>query len=132
MMEFLQIPQWVLFAAEAGGGAGAPDGGGGGGGIFGSYTMFLPLVIIFVLFYFMMIRPERRRRAEMSRMMDNLKKNDRVVTAGGILGTVVNVQKGSDEITIKIDESTNTKLRMLRSSIARVISDDEADAKKDA
>jgi len=128
-MEFPQIPQWVLFAAEAGGGGGAPD---GGGGLFGGYGMFLPLVIIFVLFYFMMIRPERRRRAEMSRMMDNLKKNDRVVTAGGILGTVVNVQKGSDEITIKIDESTNTKLRMLRSSIARVVTDDEADAKKDA
>jgi preprotein translocase subunit YajC len=130
MIEFLQLPQWVLFAAEGGGGGAAP--GGGGGSFFGGYGMFVPLIIIFVLFYFMMIRPERRRRAEMAQMMDNLKKNDRVVTAGGILGTVVNVQKGSDEITIKIDESTNTKLRLLRSSIARVISDDEADAKKEA
>lgn len=128
MMTLLDIPQWVLFAAE-GGGNGAPA---GGGGFLGGYGMLAPLVIIFVLFYFMMIRPERRRRAEMAQMMDNLKKNDRVVTAGGILGTVVNVQKGSEEVTIKIDESTNTKLRILRSSIARVISDNEADAKKDA
>jgi preprotein translocase subunit YajC len=126
MMSFLQIPQWIVFAQNGGGG------GDGGGGLFGGYGMFAPLIIIFVLFYFMMIRPERRRRAEMSQMLGNLKKNDRVVTAGGIVGTVVNVQKGSDEITIKVDESTNTKLRMLRSSIARVLGDDEADAKKDA
>jgi preprotein translocase subunit YajC len=128
MTTILDIPQWILFAAEGGGG-GAPA---GGGGLFGGYGMFVPLIIIFVLFYFMMIRPERRRRAEMSRMLDNLKKNDRVVTAGGILGTVVNVQKGSEEVTIKIDEGTNTKLRMLRSSIARVVSDEDGDAKKDA
>jgi preprotein translocase subunit YajC len=128
MMTFLHIPQWVLFAAEGGGNGGAA----GGGGLFGGYGMFAPLIIIFVLFYFMMIRPERRRRAEMAQMLDNLKKNDRVVTAGGIVGTVVNVQKGSEEITIKVDESTNTKLRMLRSSIARIVSDDESDAKKDA
>jgi preprotein translocase subunit YajC len=125
-MLFVQIPQWILLAAEGGGGAD------GGGGLFGGYGMFAPLIIIFVLFYFMMIRPERRRRAQMTQMLDNLKKNDRVVTAGGIVGTVVNVQKGSDEITIKVDESTNTKLRMLRSSIIRVVGDDEADAKKDA
>jgi len=48
-----------------------------------------------------------------------LKKNDRIVTIGGILGTVMNVQK--DEVTIRVDESTNTKLRMQRNAIARVI-----------
>ena len=73
----------------------------------------------------------RNSRAEMTQMLDSLKKNDRVVTAGGIVGTVVNVQKGSEEVTVKVDESTNTKLRMLRSSIARVVSDDESDAKRD-
>jgi preprotein translocase subunit YajC len=82
-----------------------------------------PLVIIGVLFYFMLIRPERVRRMQLQRMLDNLKKNDRVVTVGGIFGTVVNVQQGSDEITIKVDESTNTKLRVLRSAITRVLSE---------
>ena len=48
-------------------------------------------------------------------MLQNLKKNDRVVTIGGIYGTVVNAQKDLDEVTIKVDESTNTKLRMQRS-----------------
>jgi len=81
----------------------------------------LPLVIIAVLFYFMLIRPERRKRQEMDRLVANLKKNDRVVTSGGILGTVVNVSPESEELTLKVDESTNTKLRVLRHAIVRVL-----------
>jgi preprotein translocase subunit YajC len=86
-----------------------------------------PLIIIFVLFYFMLIRPERRRRAEMNRMLESLKSKDRVVTAGGIKGVIVNVQQGSDEVTLRVDENTNTKLRVMRSSIARVIRDDDVE-----
>ncbi len=80
-----------------------------------------PFLMIAVLFYLLMIRPERRKRAELTEMLQNLKKNDRVVTIGGIYGTVVNTQKDSDEVTVKVDESTNTKLRMQRSAIARVL-----------
>jgi preprotein translocase subunit YajC len=83
-----------------------------------------PFILIAVLFYLLMIRPERRKRAELTAMLSNLKKNDRVVTIGGIYGTVVNVQKDLDEVTIKVDESTNTKLRMQRAAIARVIASD--------
>ena len=90
----------------------------------------MPLVVIGVLFYFMLIRPERRKRAEMTRMLDNIKKNDRIVTAGGIYGTVVNVQKGSEDITIKVDESNNTKLRVLRSSVSRIITADDESREK--
>ena len=66
--------------------------------------------MIGVLFYVLMIRPERRKRAELSQMLANLKKNDRVVTIGGIFGTVVNVQQGLEEVTIKVDEGSNTKI----------------------
>ncbi len=90
-----------------------------------------PIIIIFVLFYFMLMRPEKRRRATMNQMLTQLKKSDQVVTAGGIKGTIVNVQPGSDEVTLKVDEGNNTKLRVLRSSIARVVRDDETDAKSD-
>ena len=83
-----------------------------------------PFILIAVLFYLLMIRPERRKRAELTAMLNNLKKNDRVVTIGGIYGTVVNVQKDLDEVTIKVDENTNTKLRMQRAAIARVIASD--------
>ena len=86
--------------------------------------------MIAVLFYFLMIRPERRKRAELTAMLQNLKKNDRVVTIGGIYGTIVNAQQDLDEVTIKVDENTNTKLRMQRAAIARVLSSDSASATK--
>jgi preprotein translocase subunit YajC len=130
MSAFVHVPCWVLFAAEnAAENAAAAD---ETGGIWSMLAgpMF-PLIAIFVLFYFMLIRPERRRKATLSQMLDNLKKNDRVVTVGGIVGTVVNVQKGSEEVTIKVDESTNTKLRVIRSSIGRVLGDETGDLKKD-
>ena len=86
--------------------------------------MFEPLglfLMIGVLFYFLMIRPDRRKKAEMLEMLQQLKKNDRVVTIGGIYGTVVATSKDAEEVTIKIDENTNTKLRLQRSAIARVL-----------
>ncbi len=50
-----------------------------------------------------------------------MKKNDRVVTIGGMYGVVMNVQKDADEVTLKIDETNNTKIRVTISSIARVL-----------
>ncbi|MCA9214807.1 MAG: preprotein translocase subunit YajC [Planctomycetales bacterium] len=82
---------------------------------------FLPIVVIGVLAYLMLIKPERAKRAEVQKMLDGLSKNTRVVTIGGIYGTVVNVQKDSDEVTIRVDESTNTKIRVARSAISKVI-----------
>ena len=93
-------------------------------------SSWMPLAVIGVLFYFMLIRPERQRRAETARMLSNIKKNDRVVTGGGIYGTVVNVQKGSEDLTIKVDESNNTKLRVLRSSVSRVVTVDGESGEK--
>ena len=91
---------------------------------------FLPaLVAIGFLFYFMILRPERRRQSSHKALLENLKKNDRVVTIGGIYGTVTNVQRDSDEVTIKVDETTNTKLRVTFGSIARVLGDETADQK---
>ncbi|MCA9202739.1 MAG: preprotein translocase subunit YajC [Pirellulaceae bacterium] len=92
-------------------------------GMFGLASPLIPFILIGVLFYFMIFRTERRRRAEVASMLDQLKKNDRVVTIGGIFGTVVNVS-GSDEVTIRVDENSNTRLRVQRSAIARVITDD--------
>ena len=88
---------------------------------------FIPFLFIGLLFYFMILRPERRRRSEQSGMLENLKKNDRIVTAGGIYGTVVNVQKGDSDIVIKVDENSNTRLRVVRSSISRVINETDSD-----
>ena len=95
----------------------------GGGGTAALLANMFPFIMIAVLFYILMIRPERRKKAELLDMLQNLKKNDRVVTIGGIIGSVVTTSKDSDEVTIKVDENSNTKLRMQRSAIARVLSD---------
>ena len=88
---------------------------------------FIPFLFIGLLFYFMILRPERRRRSEQSGMLENLKKNDRIVTTGGIYGTVVNVQKGDSDVVIKVDENSNTRLRVVRSSISRIINDTDSE-----
>ena len=92
--------------------------------------MMLPMVLIFVLFYFMMMRPQAKERARLREQLNNIKKNDRVVTAGGILGTVVNVQKESPYVTIKVDEQTNTKLKVKRTSITTVETEDGSEKKE--
>jgi preprotein translocase subunit YajC len=93
---------------------------------------FLPWILIGVLFYLMIIRPQNRKQAELKTMLGSLKKNDRVVTVGGIFGTIVNAPKDSEEITIKVDENNNTRLRVQRSSISRVITAESSAEGKDS
>lgn len=80
----------------------------------------------------MLIRPERQKKRNAEDMISKIKKNDRVVTIGGILAIVSNAPKDSEEVTLKIDESNNTKIRVLRSSIARVIGDDAKSEKSES
>ena len=89
------------------------------------------LMAIAVLFFFMMYLPEKKKQRAHRGQLEQLKKNDRVVTIGGIYGTVTNVQRDSDEVTLKVDEATNTKLRVTFGAISRVISDEPAGDKPD-
>jgi preprotein translocase subunit YajC len=89
----------------------------------------VPFLIIGLMFYLLLIRPEQRKRAKTSDMLGNLKKNDHVLTIGGIHGVVVNVPAESDEITIRVDENNNTRLHVLRSAISKVVTD-ENDSKE--
>jgi preprotein translocase subunit YajC len=98
----------------------------------GQFGAIVPFLVIGMLFYLLLIRPERRKKQEMDRMLDNLNKNDQIVTVGGIWGVVVNTAKGSEYITIRVDEESNAKLRVLRSAVSRVISGDKPDKPKDA
>jgi len=79
-----------------------------------------PILAIAFLFYFLLVRPQRREQSSRQSMLDTLKKNDRVITIGGIRGVVMNVRREADEVTIKVDEATNTKLRVTFGAIARV------------
>ena len=93
---------------------------------------WFPFIVIGVLFYFLLIRPERRKRSEVNQMLDNLEKNDHVITIGGIYGVVINAQKGSEDVTVRVDDGNNTKLRVLRTAISRVVSTAEGDEKKES
>ena len=73
-----------------------------------------------LLFYFLLIRPQRLEQRRRQEMLSAVKKNDRVITSGGIFGVVTNVDAEANEVTIKVDEATNTKLRLSLGSITRV------------
>ncbi|MCI0381092.1 MAG: preprotein translocase subunit YajC [Gemmataceae bacterium] len=83
-------------------------------------VQFMPIILIVVVFYFLIILPGRKERQQRAAMITALKKNDKVITNAGIVGQVVSLIEGSEEVTIK---SEDTKLRILRSSIARVIAE---------
>jgi preprotein translocase subunit YajC len=92
------------------------------------WVSLFPFVLIFIVFYFLLIRPQKREQARRQAMLGGVKKNDRVVTIGGVYGVVTNVQREADEVTIKVDETNNTKLRVTLSSISRVLGDEPSDA----
>ena len=77
---------------------------------------FLPLILIFVIFYFFLIRPQQKRQQELQKMVEGLKKGDRVVTSGGIIGVVTSLQ--NDYAVIKTGDNENTKMEILKSAIS--------------
>ena len=104
----------VLLAEEAG--KAAEDG--GGSPLTG---MLLTIGGIAFLFWFLLMRPQKAEQARRLAMLRAVKPNDRVLTVGGIYGVVTNVHREADTVTIKVDEGTNTKLRVSLAAIARVL-----------
>ncbi len=103
----------------------APD------GPFGQFHFLVPMIAIGFLFYFMMLKPEQKKRKAHDDLVKNLKKNARVVTVGGIYGTVVNAQKGESDVMLRVDDSSNTRLRVLRTAISQVITSDDSSESTD-
>lgn len=88
------------------------------------------ILIMFGLFYLMILRPQQNKEKQYRTMLDGLKEKDRVVTVGGIHGVVTNVQRDRDEVTLRIDESTGTKIHVGLSAIARIVTDEHGKEKK--
>jgi preprotein translocase subunit YajC len=76
----------------------------------------LPLLLIFVVFYLFIIRPQKRREEERRKMIEAVKKGDRIITAGGMHGTVTQV----DETSVLVQVDTNVKLRIEKSAIGSI------------
>ena len=103
-----------------------------GMGIFDSQStlvQFLPLVLIFVVFYFLLIRPQQRKAKDHKTMLDALRRGDRVVTGGGIIGTVARVEN-PEEVTVDIAEGV--RVRVLRSTISSVLAKPDPAAAREA
>ncbi|MFO8099747.1 MAG: preprotein translocase subunit YajC [Salinibacter sp.] len=90
----------------------------GGGGLFG---LFLPLLLIFAVFYFFIYRPQQKRQQEHEEMIENLEQGDKIVTVGGIHGTI---QKIEDDSLLAQVDSKGTRLRFDKDSISRTVGDD--------
>ena len=119
-MAFDATMRFVLLAQQA-----APGGG------FEMFQLLVPFGIIMVLYFVIIGGPERKAQRQRQEMIQSLKKNDKVLTSSGIFGVVTNIVAESDEVTLRVDETNNTKLRVLRSSIVRVLSD-EGGSKKES
>jgi len=75
---------------------------------------FLPIILIFVIFYFLLIRPQKKQQEAHRNMVLGLKKNDEVITSGGMYGTIVNVKDNS--VVLRVDD--NVKVEVQRNSIS--------------
>jgi len=88
----------------------------------GSYGNLLFLGVMFLLMYMLFFRGPRKKQQQQKQMIQSLTKNDKVQTIGGIIGTVVDIK--DNEVTLKVDESNNTKIKILRSAIGKNLSKD--------
>ena len=95
---------------------GAPGGASGGAPPAGGLALLLPWVMIFGIFYLLVFRPQRQKQKELERRVRDLKKEDSVVTSGGIIGDVV----GLKEKSVMLRVAGNTKIEVLRSAISNV------------
>ncbi len=87
-----------------------------------------PFVLLFIVFYFFIIRPQNKKQKETKKMLEGLRKGDRIITIGGIHGQVTSVKENT--VIVKVDE--DCKLEFLRSAISTVVSREDEGAEKAA
>jgi len=108
------LPLMLLPTGEAG-----ATGAAGGGASSWSMLIVMPLIIL--VFYFLVMRPQNKKQKEAKKMLEGLRKGDRIVTIGGLRGTVVSVK--DDAVVLKVDD--NTKLEYSKSAVATVLKREE-------
>ncbi len=85
-------------------------------------AQFLPLILIFAIMWFLLIRPQQKKMKEHRAMVDAVRKGDKVITQGGLIGKVTKVKEG-DEIEVELAE--NIRVRVVKSTLAQVLSKTE-------
>jgi preprotein translocase subunit YajC len=93
------------------------------------FTGMLPMIVIFfAIMYFLMIRPNQKREKERREMLNALAKNDKVITTGGICGTVVGLSDKT--VVLRVDDEDNVKMEFVRGAVAQVVSTEDQKDKK--
>ncbi len=93
---------------------------------------YLPFLLVAFAAWMLLYKPERERMQKHKELLAGLKKNDRVLTTGGMYGTVANVDRDGDRVSLKIDDSENVKITVTLSSIAKVLGEPSAAAESGA
>ena len=117
------LPLMLLPTGEAGGAGTASS-----GNPLQSYGILIVMPLIILVFYFLVMRPQNKKQKEAKKMLEGLRKGDRIVTIGGLRGTVVSVK--DDAIILKVDD--NTKLEYSKSAVATVLKREEESAMEPA
>ncbi len=86
------------------------------------------LAIVGFIFWYIVFRPRAKEKKKRDGMLGDLKKHDKVMTIGGIIGTVMEVR--GDEIILKVDDSSNTRIKFMRGSIQKVVTQEEGPVSK--
>ena len=94
------------------------------------FVTFIPLLLVFVLFYFLIIVPQRKRQKALDAMLDNLKSGDKVVTNGGIYGTIVSIREDKRTMQLKISENPVVRVEVARTAISGLQDASPAEEKK--
>ena len=93
----------------------------GGGGIFGTINMLVPFIAMFVIFYFLLIRPQQTKQREHRQMLQGLKRGDRVLTSGGIYGTIIRIRND----IVHLEVADQVRIRISKSSISDLVAEGE-------
>jgi preprotein translocase subunit YajC len=104
------------------------------GGINAMLVQFGPLILIFIVFYFLLIRPQQKKAKAHREMLSNVRRGDRIVTSGGIIGTVT---KADGDAELQVEIADGVRIRVLRGAVSDVLAKtdpakaDKADAKEE-
>ncbi len=85
----------------------------------GMLSMLLPFILMFVVMYFLILRPQKRKDKDRKSLLSRIKKNDKVVTSGGIHGIIISVRE--NEVILRVDDAKDVKVKVDRTSIVAVV-----------
>ena len=110
----------LVFFAEAGG---------EGGGTSPLFMLFIMLPAILIIMWILMVNPSKKQEERLRKMLNALEKNDKVMTVGGVIGTVHSIDKEQNEIVLKVDDANNTRIRFHLTAISVVFPKDDGGSK---